>query len=228
MRTAAEVLPAQLTGLPVDVVVDRQLANTDRKVCALGLVCCRGTLQADQLQLVGLVSQFSLCVLIRQGTASEQLARLDDLLHALAETVEVFRREGSVDVEVVVEAVLDRRSDPELGSLEAVLYRLREHVRARVPDDRPTILGVRPHRLHDVAILNDVLEIPELVVDPSCDDRPIVADEVQSGRARRHRLTLGLRTVISDNSDNYHGSLLGRRKGHVSVDYGRHPPLDGS
>ena len=74
--------------------------------------------------------------------------RLDDLLHALLERREVVGGERALDVEVVVEAVADRRADAELGLREQLLHRLREHVRGRVPQHRAAVLGVdrRPAR----------------------------------------------------------------------------------
>ncbi len=74
--------------------------------------------------------------------AREALRVLDDLLHALLELGQILGREGPVDLEVVVEAVLDRRADAELRLGELLLHRLREHVSGGVPDDAAAVLGV--------------------------------------------------------------------------------------
>ena len=50
---------------------------------------------------------------------------------------------GSLDVEVVVEAVADRRADAELGLGVELLHGLGQHVRGRVPQDRAGRRGSR-------------------------------------------------------------------------------------
>ena len=84
---------------------------------------------------------------------------LEDRLHPLLDVGDVLRRERTLDVEVVVEAVGDRRPDPELGVREEVLHGLRHDVSGRVPDDRPAFVGVGRDRLDDVAVLRVVREV---------------------------------------------------------------------
>ena len=93
-------------------------------------------LEADQLQLVRLVRELGLRVGVADLAAGEVLPGADDLLHLLLEGREVLGGEGPLGVEVVVEAVLDRRADAELGAGEQLLHGLGQHVRGRVPDDR--------------------------------------------------------------------------------------------
>ncbi|CAM5594121.1 hypothetical protein STENM223S_02733 [Streptomyces tendae] len=90
--TAAEVLPAQLAGLGVQVVVDRQLAGADLDVRAV--VAGRGALEADQLQLVRLVGQLLAGGLVGDHAAGEPLPALLDLLHLLLDGLEVIGVEG--------------------------------------------------------------------------------------------------------------------------------------
>src|SRR4029453_2271068 len=52
---------------------------------------------------------------VGDGPAGEALALLDDLAHALLDALQILGPERLVDVEVVVEAVLDRRADAPLG-----------------------------------------------------------------------------------------------------------------
>ncbi len=63
------------------------------------------------------------------------LVLLRDLGHALLDRREVFRREGALVGEVVVEAVLDHRADRHLRVGEQLLHRIGEQVRGRVADD---------------------------------------------------------------------------------------------
>src|SRR5215475_5432288 len=67
---------------------------------------------------------------VAHDAAAEALALPDDLAHLLLDGLEVVRAERLRHVEVVVEAVLDRRPDAELRLREQVLDGLRHDVRA--------------------------------------------------------------------------------------------------
>ena len=73
--------------------------------------------------------------------ARKPLRALDDLLHPLFEVGQILRGERPVDLEVVVEAVLDRRADAEFRVRELLLHGLGQHVRGRVPDHAAPVLG---------------------------------------------------------------------------------------
>ncbi len=73
VRAPAQVLPAQLAALGVEVVVDGQLAGPDLGRGTLGGVG-RVALEADQLQLVRLVRQLLAGVLVGGDAAGEALA----------------------------------------------------------------------------------------------------------------------------------------------------------
>ena len=79
----------------------------------------------------------------------------DDLAHLLLEACEVVRGERLGDVEVVVEAVGDRRADAELGRRKQSLNGLGEDVSGRVPQNRTAFVGVDRHTLDDVAVVRD-------------------------------------------------------------------------
>ena len=103
VRAAAQVLPDDLAGAGVQVVVDGQLgpADLDRLVGVLGL---GAALEPDQLQLVRLAGQLGTGVVVADHPAGEPLALLDDLPHPRLDGLEVVRLERLVHVEVVVEA----------------------------------------------------------------------------------------------------------------------------
>ena len=108
--------------------------------------------------------------------AGEPLRPLDDLLHPLLEVREVLGGERAIDGEVVVEAVLDRRADAELGLGEFLLDGLREHVRRRVADHAAAVVGVRRDRLDlDVGVGHpgQVLELALGVTDHDDDVRAL-------------------------------------------------------
>ncbi len=107
------------------VLVDRRRRHG--RPVALGL---RGQVVED-LDLVGLVAlgEERPPLLRRQLAAHERVVGLDRLRHALLDRREVLGRERPWQVEVVVEAVLDRRPDAELRAREQVEHRLGHHVR---------------------------------------------------------------------------------------------------
>ena len=92
VRAAAQVLPAALAGLGVEVVVDGQLAAADLHVGA-SVGVGAAALEADQLQLVRLVGQLGAGLVVGDHAPGEPLARLDDLLHPLLDALEVVGRE---------------------------------------------------------------------------------------------------------------------------------------
>lgn len=159
VRAAAEVAPAQVAGLGVHVVVDGQLGAAHLDVGAV--LGGGGALEADQLQLVRLGGQFLAGGVVGDHPAGELLPPLDDLLHLLLDGLEVIGVERLLDVEVVVEAVLDRRADAELGLGEELLHGLRHHVRGGVAQDVQAVLAADLDGLDLVAVLDGVREVLE-------------------------------------------------------------------
>src|SRR6202011_3923144 len=138
VRPAAQVAPNTFTGTGIEVVIGGQLVAADlHHLGVTGLV-------VDQLELVRLVGQLFARLFLRLvDAAGEQLAVLDDLAHPLLERLQILGGERLGDIEVVVEAVGDRRADSELRVGEHLLHRLREHVGGRVANDAAAIVGVR-------------------------------------------------------------------------------------
>ena len=66
----------------------------------------------------------------------------DDFLHAFFDTLQIFGGEGFRDVEVVVEPIVDGRTDAEFRAREFLLHCLREHVGAGVADHGASFRGV--------------------------------------------------------------------------------------
>ena len=131
-----------------------------------GVVRVAGALEPDQLDLVGLVLQLGDRVVVGDRAPGELLALLDDLAHPGLDLLEVLRLERHLDVEVVVEAVVDRRADAEPGLGPDVLDRLRHHVRGGVPQDVVAVLAVDGHALDLVAVVELVGEVLELARPP--------------------------------------------------------------
>ena len=154
--------------------------------------------------LYGSNGQLGAGLVVGDHPAYERLALLDDLLHPLVERGEVVGGERHLDVEVVVEAVLDRRADAEPGVRVQRLHRLGHHVGGRVPQDRPAVGGVDRDRLDDVAVGQDVREVPQLAADPRGDHLPVALEDL---RGRRAGGDLALAAVDGD-AQVGHGVLL--------------------
>ncbi len=145
MRPAAQVAPAHLAGLGVEVVVDGQFLAAD-------LHDLSAALAADEPKLVWLARELAHRGRLVDDPTGELLSRLHDRDHPLLQIGEVIGRERRGHVELVVEAVLDRRADTELGLGERLLHGLSEHVRAGVAQDGKALGRVHSHRLNDVGI----------------------------------------------------------------------------
>lgn len=199
VRASAEVLPAQVAGLGVEVVVDRQLAAADLDVRTV--VGRRGALDTDEFELVRLVRQLFAGVLVGHHAARETLPALLDLLHLLLDGLEILGRERPLDVEVVVEAVLDRRADAQLGLGEQLLHGLCHDVRGGVAQDVQAVGGGDLDGLDLLAVLHLVREVLELSGHARGDDGALAGEELRGRGARRHRALFPLGIALDDHTD---------------------------
>ena len=119
----------------------------------------RAALHPDQLELVRLCRELAAGLVVADDATVKTLPFLENRLHPLLDLGDVIGRERALDVEVVVEAVGDRRTDAELGVREEILHRLRHDVSRGMADDRPALFGVGGDRLDDVAVLGVVGEV---------------------------------------------------------------------
>ena len=167
VRAAAQIAPDHLAGAGIQVVVRGEFRPTDLHDFAV----VGRALVVDQLELVRLLGELHPGLVLRRVDPSrELLTRLDDLLHLLLERGEIFGGEGLGDVEVVVEAVLDRRPDPELCLGKEILHGLCEHVRRRMPDHAPARLGVGGNRFDVGVEIGSPGEIAQLACGITNDD----------------------------------------------------------
>ena len=67
----------------------------------------------------------------------------DDLLHLVLDRLQIFGAKRLVAGKIVVEAIVDRRTDRDLGAREQALYRLRHQVCSRMTDDFHAFLVAR-------------------------------------------------------------------------------------
>ena len=86
----------------------------------------------DALELERVLLEALLGLRARDFFPDEGVIRLHHLHHLFFNRLQVLRREGASHVEVVVEAVLDRRAEADLGLRKDLPHRRGEHVRRRV------------------------------------------------------------------------------------------------
>ncbi len=108
--------------------------------------------------------------------ARPHFARNADILpgelgHALLDRGEVLGREGPLIGEVVVEAVLDHRTDRHLRVGEEILHRIGEQVRRRVPDDLEALRVALGDDGDRRVGLDPVRRVDQASVDPAGDGR---------------------------------------------------------
>ena len=159
VRSAAQIAPNPFAGTGIEVVVGGELVAADfHDVGVAGLV-------VDEFELVGLVGQLLACLVLGLiDPPVEQLPVLDDLTHPLFQRRQVLRRERLGHVEVVVEAVGDRRPDAQFGVREQVLDGLGQHMRGRVPDHASAVVGVGRHRGDLDVVVGNPAQVAQLAL----------------------------------------------------------------
>ena len=100
------------------------------------------------------MSQFFAGGFIANDPARKALTLLDDLLHALFNGLEVIGRERGLHVKVVVEAVINRRSNAQLRTGVGLLNRLGQNVCGRVTHHHQAIGRINRDRFNGLASFN--------------------------------------------------------------------------
>ena len=83
----------------------------------------------DPFEFQRVVDKSPFCFFSTHFFTREEIILLRDLGHFLFDGLEVFRRKRPPDVEVVVEPILDRRTEPDLRLGKELAHRSRQHVR---------------------------------------------------------------------------------------------------
>ena len=133
----------------------------------------------DQLLLVRLALELVERFQAVELAALEREFLGDDLTHPLLDGLEVVGGERAFDIEVVVEAVLDRRPYAELGHREEVLHGLGHDVGRRVTEYVQRVRGLVGDDLDRIASAYDALNVDELAVE--------LAGDRGLGEARSYR-----------------------------------------
>ena len=120
----------------------------------------------DDLPLEGLPGEHVECRVAAQLLAQEWLVLGDDLAHPAIDLGEVVGCEGPPDVEVVIEPVLDRRADGEMGTLVEVEHRLGEHMGGRMADHLPPIVAARHHHLEGPSTRQGAVQVEQPAIEP--------------------------------------------------------------
>ena len=187
VRTGAHVAKRRLlAGSAVGVVADG--------VAAADLACvltARGTGgdPLDDLGLVGLVGEERRRLRGRELVPLERLVGRDDLVHARLDLLEVVvgERLAVGQLDVVVEAELDRRTDRQLGAGVEVENRLGHHVGGRVPDGVETPFAVAGDDLDRSTLVKRDVQIDLDAVDDSGDRVLGQARTDRCGQVERRR-----------------------------------------
>ncbi|MNS71851.1 hypothetical protein D3C72_1052420 [compost metagenome] len=90
---------------------------------------------------------------------------VDQLHHALFDGGHVFRGEGALVGDVVVEAFVDDRADHHLGGRVQLFHRVADQVGARVTDDLQSLFIFRGDDLQGGVVADQVTRIDQLAVD---------------------------------------------------------------
>ncbi len=178
VRAAADVAEARR------VVVDAHETRISSRGRVVGLA-------GDDLELVLVRGEPLRRVGLADLVTDEGLLLGDDLAHPRVDAFEVVGSERAAlgQIEVVVEAVFDRRPDAERGPGEQVEHRLREDVRGRVAKRVPTPVGGGHDDLDAVAVDQHPVEVSLDPVDHGDDciateSRPDRLGETSGRRAR--------------------------------------------
>ena len=127
MRAAAEIEPVAL------LVDSNRLTRRDDVVDDLRLV-----ILADLLERLD-------GVLFRPDFADDRIVLVDNFAHLRFDLLEVFRREGLLAREVVIEAVIDHRANRDLRVGIEFLHGLREDVGGIMAEQFQPLLVARRH-----------------------------------------------------------------------------------
>ena len=152
--------PARRRQVRPPAEIDPVALTIDRDDLVLGQI-------ADQLGLVFLAHVFEMRdgVIAIPDFADERQVAIDDLGHTLFNRLEILRREGFVAGKVVIETVLDGRSDRDLCAREQLLNGLCQNMRGIVTDHFQRFGHVARDQFDTGIPVQRACQIPLLTVD---------------------------------------------------------------
>ena len=131
-------------------------------------LCVRNLRRFDRLDdffLETMIGEDRQCLLLAHCLAHERLVRLDDLPHLGFDCFEIFRCERTTDVEVVVEAIGDRRADRKGGTGKECQDCLGKDMGRRVAHDAAALVGGVGQDLDRAAVRQWPGQVKELAVE---------------------------------------------------------------
>lgn len=114
--------------------------------------------------------------------AVEALPALEDLEHPLLDPGQVLGVERLGDLEVVVEPVLDRRSDAQFRLRKQVLDGLGQDVRGRMPQNGQALGVLGTNRLDHITRRDAVIQVAQFAVHACNQHGAVIAEHLASGR----------------------------------------------
>ncbi len=171
LRVAAPVRAGELHQLEDPELAGGRHVRAAAKVGELALGVERNGLvrrdRRDDLGLVVLAQRLEIRnrVVARHQLARHRLVLFRELRHLAFDGDQVFGRERALEREIVVEAVLDHRSDRHLRVGEELLHRIGEQMRRRMADDVEAFGVLVGDNRHRGIAIDDLGGVDELAVD---------------------------------------------------------------
>ena len=147
VRAAAEIVPVPLA------IDGNRLARRNDVIDDLGFVLFAN--RFERFYRLVLVPDF----------ANDRIVGVDNLGHFLFDLLEILRRKRLFASEIIVESVLDHRSNRDLRVREQCLNRLGQNMRGIVPDKLQAFRIFRRYQCHLSIALERTCEIVELAID---------------------------------------------------------------
>ena len=184
MRATAQILPDHIA-VAVDIVVEAQFLLTD---LGCGSRIQMRFLVLDELDLIRLIGFLGQRLLLSHHATAEGLRGLDDALHALFDVLQILRREGLLNIEIVIEAVLDHGTYAKLGIGIDLLHGLGHDMGCRVTHDRDAVFGIKGDAFNGVAVGKRRIQIARFAIQTHCDDVLVIGEQFDAGGGCFHLL----------------------------------------
>ena len=158
----------------------------------------------------------------RQHLLHQRDIFLRDLRHLLLDRCEILLAENMVRVQIIVEAIIDRRSDSKLHAREQVLDRLRHHMGRRMTQREKTFRILLREEFHLCTIHDRIAQIRQLAIHlrHQCILAKAVGDRLRCIRQRYRALELLLFSVFQTNRN--HSIFLSKNRHSLLGDSGFH------
>ena len=179
MRTGTEIYEFSLL-IEADLLTLRQIFN--------------------QLYLIWFVAFLKICDRLFPGLRKslDRQILFHDLLHLCLDLLQIFRYKRSLPVQIIIETVVDRRSDSKLGIRVQTLNRLRHDMRRSMPERSLSILGIKRQQFQLTILIDLRPQVYDITVHlrARCDPCKTLADILRNVKNRPAPLVFLHRTIF--------------------------------